>query len=324
MNRWLVPLFAMLLLAACGTTSPGGVVRIGVPPGASLGAVGDSLVARGILANRLWFTVRGRLRSVDRSLKAGIYEFTPGSTVDALLDRLVRGDAVSFNVTLPEGATIFDLARRTEAALGIPADSMLAALRDTSVLARFGIRAPSAEGWLLPTTYDFGGYSNAREVARRFLTGRQESWPDGWQQQADAIDLDQADILTLASIVEGEAQLAEELPLIAAVYRNRLRLGMPLQADPTIQYAYLLDTGARKPRLFNSDYAYQSPYNTYLFKGLPPTPIGNPTTAAIAAVLSPANVPHLYFVARGDGGHIFAKSSREHVNNIRRVRGRQR
>lgn len=320
MTRWCGPLCVMMLFTGCGTTPPGEVTRVGVPPGASLAAIGDSLVARGILTHRHWFTLRGRLRQVARSLKSGSYEFAPGTPVDVLLDRLTQGDAVQFNVTLPEGATIFDLARRADSVLGIPADSVLAALRDTVLLSRFGIAAASAEGWLLPTTYDFGGYASARDVVTRFLEGRQQGWPAGWQERAEAIDLDQADILTLASIVEGEAQLAEELPLIAAVYRNRLRLGMPLQADPTIQYAFLLDSGIRKPRLFNSDYAYQSPYNSYLFTGLPPTPIGNPTTAAIEAVLDPADVPWLYFVARGDGGHIFARTYQEHLNNIRRIR----
>jgi UPF0755 protein len=310
-------------VAACGTTVEGPVERIGVPPGASLSAVADSLVARGVLTSRRWFTMRGRLRGVDRQLKPGLYEFAPGTGVDDILDRLARGDALRFKVTLPEGATIWELARRTAASLGVPADSVLAAARDTALLRRHGVTTASAEGWLLPVTYDFGGYDTARDVVRTFLRGRQQSWPDDWQARADAIDLEQWEILALASIVEGEAKLAAERPVIAAVYRNRLRIGMPLQADPTIQYAYLLDRGARKPRLFNSDYAYQSPYNTYLFRGLPPTPIGNPTNEAIEAVLSPADVPYLYFVARGDGSHVFARTYAEHLANIRRVRSNQ-
>jgi UPF0755 protein len=306
---------------ACGATADAPVERIGVPPGASLGVVADSLVARGVLSNSRWFTLRGRVRGVDRSLKPGLYDFAPGTNVDAILDRLAAGDAVTFRVTLPEGATIWDLARRTATSLGVPAESVLAAARDTELLKSFDIDAPSAEGWLLPDTYSFGGYDTARDVVRAFLRGRQQSWPADWRARADAIDLEQWEVLALASIVEGEAKLPEERPIIAAVYRNRLRIGMPLQADPTIQYAYLLDRGARKPRLFNSDYAYQSPYNTYLFRGLPPTPIGNPTNDAIEAVLSPANVPYLYFVARGDGSHVFGRTYAEHLANIRRVRG---
>lgn len=309
-------------VTGCGTAPEGPVERIGVPPGASLGAVADTLVARGVLSSSSWFTLRGRLRGVDRQLKPGLYDVAPGSSVDAILDRLAAGDAVTFRVTLPEGATIWDLARRTEASLGVPAESVLAATRDTALLRSFDITAASAEGWLLPDTYTFGGYTTARDVVRTFLRGRQQSWPGDWRARADAIDLEQWEVLALASIVEGEAKLPQERPIIAAVYRNRLRIGMPLQADPTIQYAYLLDRGARKSRLFNSDYAYQSPYNTYLFRGLPPTPIGNPTNEAIEAVLSPANVPYLYFVARGDGSHVFGRTYAEHLTNIRRVRSR--
>lgn len=315
-----VALLVVLALPACGTAPEAPPERIGVPPGSSLAAVADSLVARGVLTSARWFTVRGRMRGVDRSLKPGIYEFAPGTSPDAILDRLDRGDALRFRVTLPEGATMFDLAARAERSLGVPADSVLAAARDTALLGRHGVTTSTAEGWLLPATFDFGGYDTARDVVRAFLKGRQDRWPDDWRRRADAVDLDQAEVLALASIVEGEAKLPEERPVIAAVYRNRLRIGMPLQADPTIQYAYLLDQGARKPRLFNRDYAYQSPYNTYLFRGLPPTPIGNPTTEAIEAVLSPANVPYLYFVARGDGGHVFARTYAEHLRNIRRVR----
>lgn len=321
MMRSVGPLLTLAVIA-CGTTPTGPVERIGVPPGASLAAVADSLVARGILRNSHWFTLRGRMRGLDRTLKPGRYEFAPGTSIDLILDRLARGDALRFKVTLPEGATIWDLARRTEASLGVPAESVLAATRDTALLRSFDISAASAEGWLLPDTYTFGGYDTARDVVRTFLRGRQQSWPADWRARADAIDLEQWEVLALASIVEGEAKLPQERPIIAAVYRNRLRIGMPLQADPTIQYAYLLDRGVRKPRLFNADYAYQSPYNTYLFRGLPPTPIGNPTNDAIEAVLSPADVPYLYFVARGDGSHVFGRTYAEHLSNIRRVRRR--
>jgi UPF0755 protein len=260
------------------------------------------------------------LQGIDRSLQPGLYEFTPGTSISEILDQLARGEDIRFMVTLPEGGTIRDLARSAEQRLKIPRDSITAAANNRALLEKYQIAGPHAEGWLLPETFDFGAYAKATDVVERFIRARAEAWPADWQQRANAADLDQAEVLSLASIVEGEAQLASELPLIAAVYRNRLRLGMPLQADPTIQYAYLIDSGARKSRLFNTDYAYQSPYNTYLHKGLPPTPIGNPSQAAVEAVLSPAQVPHLYFVARGDGGHVFANSYDEHLRNIRRVR----
>ncbi len=310
---------ALLLVVACGV-GDGPAVRIAVPPGSTLSSIGDSLVARGVLATAVPFRLQGRIQGVDRRIKAGIYEFVPGSGVRAILDRLVAGDAVQFKITLPEGATIFDLARRAERVIGLPADSIMHLAHDSALRREFGIPGASVEGWLLPATYHFTGLGGARDLLHTFLEGRRDRWPANWKRRADAADLDRDEVVTLASIVEAEAMRAEELPRIAAVYRNRLRLGMPLQADPTIQYAYLVDSGSRKPRLYNKDYGYQSPYNSYLHKGLPPTPIGNPSDAAIEAVLSPAPVRDLYFVAVGDGTHLFAVSYAEHLRNIERVR----
>jgi UPF0755 protein len=291
-----------------------------VPPGSSLGAVAESLDARGVIANPTLFKWQGRLRGTHRRIQPGIYEFTPGAPQGEILSRLAAGDAVRFSVTLPEGATLWDLARNAERQVGIAPEAIWTAARDSALLAEYGIPGSTVEGWLKPETYAFGGYDDAGDVVRRFLEERRRAWPADWRERADAADLDQVDVLTLASIVEAEAFLADELPRIAAVYRNRLRLGMPLQADPTIQYAFLVDSGERKSRLFNRDYAYQSPYNTYLHAGLPPTPIGNPSDAAIAAVLTPADVRDLYFVARGDGSHVFARTYAEHLRNIRNVR----
>ncbi len=310
---------ALGLLAGCGVAEAP-PVRIGVPKGSTLASIGDSLVARGILANARWFRFRGRTQGVDRRLKPGVYEFVPGSSTASILDRLARADAVKFKITLPEGATLFDLARRAESVLAIPADSFLRVARDSALRREYGIPGATVEGWLRPVTFTFTGLGGAREVLESFLEARRTHWPANWKTRADAADLDQAEVISLASIIEAEAMRAAELPRIAAVYRNRLRLGMPLQADPTIQYAYLVDSGARKPRLYNKDYAYPSPYNSYLHTGLPPTPIGNPSDAAIEAVLSPAAGRELYFVAVGDGTHLFAVSYAEHLRNIKRVR----
>ncbi len=310
----------LLLTTACGTAPAGDPVQIGVPPGSSLSDVADSLQARGVLTSTRWFKLLGRIRGIDRQLHPGRFQLRPGASAGELLDQLVDADALQLRVTLPEGGTIWDLARNVESSLGIPADSVLAAARDSALRAEFGIDAPSVEGWLHPDTYFFGAFDSPREVVRRFLSARKERWPADWRARADAVDLDQDEVLNLASIVEAEAFLPAELPRIAAVYRNRLRIGMALQADPSIQYAFLLNRGKRESRLFNRDYAYQSPYNTYLHPGLPPTPIGNPSDAAIEAVLSPAPGRELYFVARGDGSHVFAESYQQHLRNIRAVR----
>jgi len=145
-------------------------------------------------------------------------------------------------------------------------------------------------------------------------------WDPSWSASALAQGLDRLAVVTLASIVEGEAAVDDDRPLVAAVYRNRLRLGMPLQADPTVQYAIQLATGKRKPRLYEKDYEFESPYNTYLHPGLPPGPVGAPSRKSIDATLAPAPVPFLYFVAGPDRRHIFSRTYAEHLRVIRRLR----
>lgn len=310
---------AAALLAACAPRLDG-PVQVRIPPGSSFSAATDSLVSAGVVRFPAWFRWQAKLRGADRALKPGIYAFEGRPSSVQILDRLAHGDALRFRVTLIEGGTLWDLARTVEQSMGLPADSIHAAARDAALRERFGVPGATVEGWLAPVTFNFGGFESAGQILTAFLRARRDQWPANFARRADAADLDTVEVLAIASIVEAEAQLAEELPRIAAVYRNRLRLGMPLQADPTIQYAFLVDSGARKPRLFNKDYAYPSAYNSYTNRGLPPTPIGNPSTAAIEAVLDPANTRELYFVARGDGGHVFARTYAEHLSNIRRVR----
>lgn len=308
-----------LCVAAC-TPPDGAPVRIAVPAGASVRQVADSLDAHNLITSRRWFLLQARLRGVDRSVKPGLYEFTHGTPQGELLRRLRDGDALRFRVTLPEGGTIYDLARSADTRLGVPRDSMMRAARDPELRRRHGISGPTVEGWLLPETFDFGGLVGASDVLERFLQGRRERWDATWDARATAAGLDRAGVLTLASIVEAETRVGDERGLVAAVYRNRLRLGMPLQADPTIQYGYLLSEGARRPRLFNTDYALDSPWNTYLYAGLPPGPIGNPSREAIEAVLSPADVAFLYFVADSTGRHRFSATYDEHLRAIRAIR----
>jgi UPF0755 protein len=310
---------SLFLLASC--SSVGALERVPIPPGSTVRAAAESLAAHGIIRSQAWFRLRARLAHVDRTVKAGIYQFARGTGTGTLLRRLKDGDAVRFRITLPSGGTIFDLARSTHETLGIPGDSIVAAASDTSLLQRFELPGPSVEGWLQPESFDFGGFDAAHDVIARFLLGRQQAWDSTWDTQAAVQHLDRKGLISLASIVEAEAKDPAERPLIAAVYRNRLRQHMPLQADPTIQYAWLLRTGERKGRLFNVDYLLDSPWNTYRHSGLPPGPIGNPSREAIDAVLTPAKVGYLYFVAGPDGKSLFATTYAEHLRNIRRVRG---
>ena len=315
----LVSRLSLVILTAC--TSSGALERVPIPPGSTMRATADSLAAHGLIHSKAMFRVRARLAHADRTVKAGIYEFSRGVGTGELLRRLKAGDAIRFRVTLPAGGTIYDLAHSAHESLKIPVDSVLAAAGDTALLHKFALPGFSAEGWLLPETFDFGGFDRGADVVARFVSARRQAWDSTWDIRAASQQLDPEALLSLASIVEAEAKDPAERPLIAAVYRNRLKQRMPLQADPTIQYAWLLRTGERKGRLFNVDYLMDSPWNTYRHSGLPPGPVGNPSREAIEAVLEPAKVSYLYFVADAEGKSHFATTYAEHLRNIKRVRG---
>ncbi len=317
MKRWIL---AVAFLVGCNGTTSDTVQRVVIPPGATLAAVADTLVAHHLIGSTSWFSFRARVARVDRRLRVGIYEFQPHPSVTTILKALRAGDALQFRVTLPQGGTLFDLARSAEAELGIPRQALLDAADDAALRARYDITSPSVEGWLLPESFDFDGFTGPGQVLDRFLAARRTGWKASWDSAATKAGLSRSDVLTLASIVEAEAKVATDRPLIAAVYRNRLRRRMLLQADPTVQYAYLLRDGQRKPRLYNKDYAFPSPWNTYLHPGLPPGPIGNPTNEAIEAVLDPPNVAFLYFVAGPDGKHLFSRTLAEHLRKIHGLR----
>jgi UPF0755 protein len=309
-----------LLLAACGP--PAGTPReiVGIPSGATLHAVADSLAAHHIISSRLWFRLAARVSRTDRKLQSGSYALPRGAGGIAALRALTGGHALLTRFTVPEGFTLLDIAGAAERELGIPRDSLLAAARDTALLREFGVPAPSFEGFLRPETYLFARGTGAEAVVREMAVTFRSAWDSVWDAAAAAQGLDRMAVVTLGSIVEGEARADSERTLIAAVYRNRLRLGMPLQADATVQYAIQLATSERKLRLYDKDYALVSPYNTYLHPGLPPGPIGAPSRKSLEAVINPAPVPYLYYVAATGGRHIFSRTYAEHLRAVARSR----
>ncbi len=308
-----------LTLAACGTNSS--AERVTLPPGATFSAVTDTLVAHGIVGNRLWFKLLARARGADRSVRAGVYQFDPGLSAWKVLDILETGDEVATRFTVPEGLTIPEVAALAEQKLGIPADSVRAAAGDSAAASRIlGFPVRSFEGFLRPETYSLRHGTTARELVRVMAEGFRSAWKPEWNARLDSLGWTQAQLVTFASIVEGEARADDERETIAGVYHNRLRIGMALQADPTVQYAIFLATGKRKPRLFTKDYQFRSPYNTYLNPGLPPGPVNSPSSRSLEASLSPAQVPYLYFVAGPDGRHLFSRSYGEHLRAIAKVR----
>lgn len=312
----------LLALAACGGAPPGAPVeRVTIPAGAGFAAITDTLVARGVIASPRWFRLVARLTGNDRAIQSGIYDLPRGASARQVLEILTTGGGVLVRFTVPEGLTLAEVGALAEQQLAIPAESVLAAARDSALRREFGVTAPTLEGFLRPETYFVPLTISGRALVREMASAFRADWDTTWDRRAAELGLDRTGFVTLASIVEGEARVAAERPVIAAVYLNRLRIGMPLQADPTVQYAIQQQTGSRKDRLFLRDYEVESPWNTYLIPGLPPGPVGLPGRGALEAVARPADVPYLFFVAADSGRHVFTRTYAEHLRAIRRVRG---
>ncbi|MHB1330247.1 MAG: endolytic transglycosylase MltG, partial [Gemmatimonadales bacterium] len=295
-----------------------------IPVGSSFRAATDSLAAHGLIPNQGWFKTLARLARYDRKIRAGYYEIPRGESAWRILRTLAEGSEKTQRFTVPEGFTVTDIALAAEVRLGIPADSIRAATRDTALLREFGVDGETLEGHLLPETYFVSKLITGRNLVREMATHFRRAWRPEWDARAAEKGLSRRDLVTMASIVEGEAQVDEDRALVAAVYLNRLRIGMPLQADPTVQYAIQLATGQRKNRLFERDYQFESPFNTYLIPGIPPSPVGAPSVKSIEAVLDPAPVPYLFFVAGPGGKHVFTRTYSEHLNAIARIRAAER
>ena len=310
---------ALLLLTAC-TGTPRPIEQVTIPPGSSFGVVTDSLAAHHVIQHPKWFKLLARVRGLDRSVRAGVYQLARGSSAWAVMDALKRGDQLLLRITVPEGLTLAEIAPIANAALGIPIDSFMAAANDPAGASAFVPGAMSFEGLLLPETYLVPAGVSARGLVRIMALQGLEAWDPAWAPRLDSLGMTRLHLLALASIIEGEARVNSERSVISAVYWNRIRKGMPLQADPTVQYAIQMATGSRKPRLLLKDYGFKSPYNTYLNTGLPPGPVNSPGRASIEAALYPAPVPYLFFVAAGDGHHVFTRTYGEHLRAIAKIR----
>jgi UPF0755 protein len=316
-----LPLYSLIVLAACRGPAPDAPLeQVTIPQGATLRAVSESLAAHRILEHPEWFRTLARIKGDDRSVQAGIYELRQGERASTVLRILTEGRGKLIRFTVPEGEPLRSIAQMAEEQLDISADSFLAATGDTARLRAAGAEGSSYEGWLHPETYLVPLTIVPEDLVDLMVRQSVSLWTPERDARRDSMGMSRLEVLTLASIVEGEALVNDERPVIAGVYLNRLRLRMALQADPTVQYGIELATGQRKKRLYTKDYKFPSPYNTYLNPGLPPGPINSPGTASIDAVLNPASVPYLFFVAGPDRRHVFSRTYREHLTAIRRVR----
>jgi UPF0755 protein len=317
---------AALALVACGADAErcgmgrGNTTRaVTIPAGATLGSAADSLHRVGLVRSARMFRWYAMATGRDRAIKAGRYRFAcDDATWDGMLERLALGPDER-RLTIPEGLRLTEIVPLIAKAVGAPEDSVWEAVRDTALRRELDVPTPDLEGYLFPDTYHLSYGTPAREVVNTMVRRFLGVWDRAWNAQLQTLAMSRHDIVTLASIVEKEARLDEERPVIAAVYHNRLRDGMPLQADPTVQYA----RGQHTNRVLYRDLEIESPYNTYRNSGLPPGPIASPGRASIIAALFPADVPYKFFVAHPDGHHEFRVTFREHTEARAAIRREQ-
>ena len=307
---------ACLFAFACAGQPHGAATRVIIPRGASFGQAADSLARTGLIGSPKMFRLYGRLTGGDRNIKPGTYLLKHGTPWKDIVSALNGGHGLVNTITIPEGYNLSQITPLLARTLKVPAESVQAAVRDTALLARLDIPNPTVEGYVFPDTYAFPVGTTARQAVREMVYAFERRWKPDWDASLVELKINRNDLVTMASIVEREARLPEERPVIAAVYYNRLRTGMRLQADPTIQYAL----GHHVGRVLYKDLEVESPYNTYIHKGLPPGPVASPGAASLAAAANPANVPYLYFVASKDGHHEFRMTLDEHTTAIRQIR----
>lgn len=301
---------------------------ITIPPGAHSRRIAQLLHEHGLIKHPLVFRMTVRFRDLDGRLQAGQYALGPGLSLEEIVNKLVAGDVATYAVTVPEGLTVAQtialLAEAGVAGREELAAAVAAAVEDWPFLpaGADGLHQP-LEGYLFPDTYRLPYDAGAQDMVTIMLRRFEEVFSPAWRERARELGLTVHEVVTLASIVEREAQVPEERPVIAAVFHNRLGIGMKLDADPTVIYAVAWDREAVDPYILTrSDLRVDSPYNTYIYGGLPPGPIASPGAAAIEAVLYPADVDYFYFVSKfdGTGAHVFAKTYQEHLRNVAKYR----
>ena len=307
--------FAWLVLTPAAALQAGPLI-VEIPAHQGLREIADALGEAGVIRSRAGFVGLVALKGSMRKLKAGEYEIPrDASTVDVL--ELIESGRVRQHVVLhPEGATVSELARLLENERLARADDVIKAASSEKLRQSLGIEGPSLEGYLFPDTYQFVRGMSVDEMLGRMVQRMRAKLTAQLQARARERGLSLHQLLTLASIIEREAVDPSEQRLISAVFWNRLKLDMPLQADPTVQYAVARERG----KLTRNDLASDNPYNTYVHRGLPPGPIASPGEGAIEAALDPAPVKFLYFVARDDRRHYFSTTVAEHNAAVARYR----
>jgi len=288
-----------------------------IEKGSSLANIRHTLAGAGIIDNDRRFELLTMFMGVSGRLKAGEYRILPGTTPYEIIRRLTKGDQFYRRVTIPEGATIYQVARLVAAQHFCEEGEFLALLKDKTFIRELGIEASSLEGYLFPETYSFARGVAAKEIIIHMVNKGNDIWESVLANNPSTdLPFSRHQILTLASIVERETAVDTERPMVAQVLLERLRRKMRLQVDPTVYYGLRKESG----KLSRKDLRAQNRYNTYVIDGLPLGPIANPGRASIESVLAPASTSYLYFVSQNDGTHHFSKTLKEHNRAVKKYR----
>ncbi len=304
-------LFATTLLAL--------EIEIKIEKGESVTQITEKLYKKGIIEHPFWFKTWAKITGNERKIKAGYYRFTQPSSIKEALKKLVNGESIEFPITIPEGATLKEIAELFSRQCGMDKEKFLQLVQDSVYVRSLGIQENSLEGYLFPDTYLVSYEVEPNEIVQRMVDHFFQVFEQKFKDRARKIGLTIEEVMVLASLVEKEAIYDKEKPIIAGVYHNRIKGKGLLQCDATIQYIL----PERKPYLTYKDLKVDSKYNTYIYKGLPPGPIGSPGKSAIVAALWPENTRCWYFVAQGDGTHIFSETLKEHnraKSNVKKLR----
>ena len=287
-----------------------------IPQGSGTNEIGRRLVDSGVVRDLFIFRAAMWSAGRDRSLKAGEYRFAEPMSAAQVVDKLARGDVYARRITFPEGLTIIDMSKIYEQRGFGPASDFVKAAGNAALISEVDPQAPDLEGYLYPETYAIPRGTPAAKLVALMVERFRSAYTDDLKAQAAAQGLTAREVVTVASLVEKETAQDHERALVAAVYRNRMKIGMGMQADPTVIYA-LQKAGRYDGNIRRDDLQFDSPYNTYKYSGLPPGPIASPRRASLEAALAPADVPYIYFVSRNDGTHVFASTLAEHNKNVR-------
>ncbi len=299
-------------------------IFVQIPPNASYSGIVNILNKEKIFEPKWLFSILVRSYSLifGDKLFSGTYRFSSDNTNLHVLRALFSGNQLYVvKVTFPEGINLREFAEIAQKKIGCDSLEFIKAASDKKILAQYNITAKNAEGYLHPNTYNFYWKQSAADVVNRLLQLHSQIWKEKFEKDLKNTKFNKHQILTLASIIEAESPLAEERPIVSGVYHNRIRLGMKLEADPTVKYLFT----EKRSRVLYKDLRINSPYNTYMYPGLPPGPINSPSISSIEAALKPDINDYVFFVAYGDGSsrHRFAKNSTQHVENVRKFRKTQ-